>query len=198
MMSLKKTLVAAAMVSGLAAPAMAGDFGAAGCVVKDGDYIVMGVNKIKPGFGGLTLDAIKEQFGLSHQGKMHDAMHLFVGRKDPGFKGTAQEWAVIKAEDESGMKFKVVGDKPLWTDKIKGWGKGFDGKDAIVYQCTFADEKDSVAAKKRMAWDVDETPFGVQYIDPRTNKDPEGKDVATKWRYPEDRNRIIKNLYQPD
>lgn len=197
MSALKNALVSVAMVGAMAAPALAEDFGAAGCVVKDGNYIVAGINKMTPGFGGMTLDMLKEQFSISHLGNMHGALHLFIGRKDPDFNGSSKEWAVMKAEDESGTKFKVVGDKPLWTDKIKGWGKEFDGKDAVVYQCAFADSKDAAAAKKRMAWGVDDTPFGVQLVDPRTMKDPNGKDVNIKWRYPEDRTRIIEKLYAP-
>ena len=197
MSKLKNALASAILVGAMAAPALAEDFGAAGCVVKDGDYIVAGINKMVPGVGGMTLDMLKEQFSLSHLGQMHGALHLFVGRKDPDFNGTSKEWAVMKAEDESGVKLKVVGDKPLWTDKIKGWGKGFDGKDAVVYQCAFESDKAAAAAKKRTAWDVDETPFGVQYVDPRTMKDPAGKDVNIKWRYPEDRTRIIEKLYKP-
>ncbi len=172
------------------------DFGAAGCVVKDGDYIVMGRNNIKPGFGGMTLDFINEKFGRTHQGEMHDAMHLFVGRKDPEFKGTSKEWAVEKAQDESGMAFKIVGDKPLWANKIKGGGEDFDGKAAVVYQCAYANEDVAKEARQKgTSWDVDGTPFGVQYVDPRTMKDPAGQDVTTKWRYPEDRTRIIAKLY---
>lgn len=173
------------------------DFGAAGCVVKHGDHVMMGVNKIKPGFGDMTLDTIKEQFGLTHQGEMHDAMHLFVGRKDPEFKGTSKEWAVIKAEDESSLTFKVIGDKPLWRQKIKGWGKEFDGKDAVIYQCGFENDEAAAAVKKRgSAWDVPETLFGVQWVDLRTMKDLDGKDVETKMRYPEDKTRIIGKLYR--
>ena len=199
MSALKKALVSVAMVGAMAAPALADDFGAAGCVVKDGDYIVMGVNKIKEGFGEMTLRQLKQKFGAEHQGKIHDALHLPVGRrdKDPDFKGTSKEWAVLNAGDELGLHLKVVGDKPLWTEKMGGSVPEFKGKDVVIYQCELADKAQADRVRKAMSWDVPETPFGGQYLDPRTMKDPAGKAVNIKWRYPEDRTRIIEKLYAP-
>lgn len=172
------------------------DFGAAGCVVKDGDYIVMGVNKIKPGFMEMTAEMLKNEFGDAHQGKLHDALHLPVGKKNPRFRGTAKEWAVRKAEDELGVSLKAVGDKPLWTEKMGSmWGSAYEGKEVVVWQCKFTDENEAAEARKKMSWDVPDTPFGAQYVDTRTMKDPSGKDVTTKWRYSEDQLRINKTLY---
>jgi len=187
-----------AVAAGFTSTVSAEDFGAAGCVVKDGDYIVMGVNLVTPEFMETSMEALKNQFGSAHQGKLHDALHLPVGKKHPRFNGTAQEWAVIKAKDELGVSLKTVGDKPLWTEKMGSmWGNKFEGKEVVVWQCAFANENEAAESRKQMSWYVPDTPFAAQFVDVRTMKDPAGKDVTTKWRYDEDRARIIEKLYAP-
>jgi|GEM_PF-5484713 len=203
---LKKALAAVALVGTMAIPALAADFGAAGCVVTDHidgkKFVVSGRNMMGEGAGEQALRKLKNFFGTEHQEQRHGGVYnALVGRVQPGFNGTSKEWAVIKAQDEMGhgIPLKVVGDEPLWVEKISGWGPELDGKDAVIYECTYANEDVAAEVKKNLgtSWDVPKTPFGIQYIDPRDETAPDGTKLNPTWRFEQDRTRILDKIY-PD
>ena len=84
---LKKAMIAATLVTAMAAPALAEDFMAAGCVIREGNFIVTTVNKIK------------------------DKLQLPVGT--PKGDLTAQQTAIAEASEETDVKLKLVSDKPV-------------------------------------------------------------------------------------
>lgn len=87
MSALKKAMIAATLVTAMATPALAEDFYAAGCVIREGNFIVTTVNKIK------------------------DRLQLPVGT--PKGDLTAQQTAIAEASEETDVKLKLVSDKPV-------------------------------------------------------------------------------------
>lgn len=91
MSGLKSIVAAAALAAGLsAAPAMAEDFYAAGCVIREGDFVVATVNKVK------------------------NKLQLPTGT--PKGDLTPQQTAIMEASEETGVELRLVSNVPIRTE----------------------------------------------------------------------------------
>ena len=149
MSAIKNAMVSAVLVAGFAAPALAEDFYAAGCIIREGDFVVATVNKVK------------------------EKLQLPVGT--PKGDLTAPQTAVMEASEETGVKLKIVSDKPVRVEKAPSGKIQF-------FECAPVQAGAFSGMPRKEINDM----IAVMLVNPRTMTGVDNKKVKMPWRYKED------------